>query len=94
MAIASCVNLTRTALLGEPVQFTLCSCLLSWPPSAVVDVVIVSSFLDGHIGLPWTAGGKVKNLDLAGHAPHVAHDRVPRGSRKTRQEPSVAFAFD
>ena len=53
-----------TALLGEPVPFMLCCCLLPWPTSAVVGVVIVSSSLDGHNGLPWTAGGKVKNLDF------------------------------
>jgi hypothetical protein len=64
VAIASCLNLIKTALLGEPVQFMLCSCLLPWPTSAVVGVVIVSSSLDGHIGLPWTGGGKVKNLDF------------------------------
>jgi len=58
------LNLIKTALLGEPVQFMFCSCLLPWPTSAIVGVVIVSSSLDGHIGLPWTAGGKVKNLDF------------------------------
>jgi hypothetical protein len=58
------LNLIKTAVLGEPVQFMLCSCLLPWPTFAVVGVVIVSSSLDGHIGLPWSAGGKVKNLDF------------------------------
>ena len=62
--VRCCLNLIKTALLGEPVQFMFCSCLLPWPTSAIVGVVIVSSFLDGHIGLPWTAGGKVKNLDF------------------------------
>jgi hypothetical protein len=36
--------------------------------SAVVGVVIVSSSLDDPIGLPWTAGGKVKNLDFTTEA--------------------------
>jgi hypothetical protein len=45
------------SLLGE-----ICLCLLPWPTSAVVGVGIVSSSLDGHIGLPWTAARKVKNL--------------------------------
>ena len=39
-------------------------CLLPQRTSAVVGVVIVSSSLDGHIGLLWTTGGKVKNLDF------------------------------
>src|SRR5262245_10777018 len=64
VTIANCLNLTKTALLGEPVQFMSRSCLLPWRASAVVGVVIVSSSLDGHIGLPWTDGGKVKNLDF------------------------------
>ena len=64
VTIANCLNLIKTALLGEPTQFMLSSCLLPWPTSAVVGVVIVSSSLDGHIGLPWTAGGKVKNQDF------------------------------
>jgi hypothetical protein len=42
----------------------LCSCLLPWPTSAVVGFVVVSSSFDRHIGLPWTASGKVKNLDF------------------------------
>jgi hypothetical protein len=54
--------LASAALLSEPMQFMLC--VLPWPTSAVLGVVIVSSSLDGHIGLPWTAGGKVKNLDF------------------------------
>jgi hypothetical protein len=56
--------LASAALLSEPMQFMLCSCVLLWPTSAVLGVVIVSSSLDRHIGLPWTAGGKVKNLDF------------------------------
>src|SRR5262245_5797561 len=64
VASAKCLNLTGAALLGEPVQFMLCSCLLPLPTSAVVGVVIVASSLDGHIGLAWTAGGKVRNLDF------------------------------
>ena len=64
VTMANCLNLMKTALLGEPLQLTISSCLLPWPTSAVVGVVIASSALDGHIGLPWTAGGKVKNLDF------------------------------
>src|SRR5262245_23557259 len=45
-------------------QFMRCSCVLPWTTSAVVGVVIVSCSLEGHIGLPWTGGGKVKNLDF------------------------------
>jgi hypothetical protein len=58
------LNFIKTALLGEPAQFMLCSCVLPGSTSAVVGVVIVSSSLNGHIGLPWTAGSKVKNLDF------------------------------
>jgi hypothetical protein len=64
VTIANSLNLIKTALLGEPVQVMICSCFLPGPTSAVVGFVIVSSSLDGHIGLPWTAGGKVKNLDF------------------------------
>jgi hypothetical protein len=64
VTIANCLNFIKAALLSEPMPFMLCSCVLLWPTSAVLGVVIVSSSLDGHIGLPWTAGGKVKNLDF------------------------------
>lgn len=88
--MANRVHLVNTALLGERLQPMIRSCLLLWPTSPVVGVVIASSSLDGHIALPWTAGGKVENRDLEDGVVLL----VPaQRARRTRTAPAAHGIF-
>jgi hypothetical protein len=55
---ADVVAAVRFSRPRNPSISTTVGSLLPWPTSAVVGVVIVSSSLDGHIGLPRTAAVK------------------------------------